>query len=116
MPNIIEIIKKAAIEAVEASKPCSLLYGTVTSICPLKINIEQRLTLEKEHLMLTVNVRDYDVGITVDDATELASSHKHDIKGKKQITIHNGLKVGEVVVLLRIQGGQKYIVLDRVIE
>ena len=33
---------------------------------------------------------------------------------KEQMTIHNALEKGEEVVLLRMQGGQKYIVLDRI--
>lgn len=38
----------------------------------------------------------------------------HDIEGTKQMTIHNHLEKGEEVILLRMQGGQKYIVLDRI--
>lgn len=102
MSNIIEIIKKVALDAIEESNPCTVLYGTVTGINPLKINIEQRLTLDKDHLLLTDNVKDYDVDVT-------------NIKGKQKVTIHNDLKIGEKVLLLRIQGGQKYLVLDRVI-
>ena len=44
------------------------------------------------------------------------TKHKHDIKGRKRITVHNGLTLGERVILLRKQGGQDYIVLDRVDE
>ena len=42
------------------------------------------------------------------------TTHKHDIKGRKKITLHYGLKVGESVMLIRLQGGQRYVVLDRV--
>lgn len=45
-------------------------------------------------------------------ATKL--THTHDIEGTKQMTIHNHLEKGEEVILLRMQGGQKYIVLDRI--
>ena len=34
--------------------------------------------------------------------------------GKIQVTVHNGLVVGDEVILLRQQGGQKYIVVDRI--
>ena len=30
------------------------------------------------------------------------------------ITIHNGLVVGDKVILIRQQGGQKFVVLDRI--
>lgn len=44
------------------------------------------------------------------------TKHKHDIKGRKKIIIHNGLTLGEKVLLLRTQGGQDYVVIDRVDE
>lgn len=44
------------------------------------------------------------------------TTHHHDIKGRKKIIIHNGLTLGERVILLRKSGGQDYIVLDRVDE
>lgn len=128
MPNLIEIIKQAAIEAVTASNPCAIVFGTVTSIDPLKINVEQRLTLDASHLILTSLVKDIEVDVTIDYSTEehthnhtipngLTSNetHKHAIKGKTTMKVHLGLKVGESVMLLRVQGGQKYIVLDRVV-
>ena len=42
------------------------------------------------------------------------AKHHHDIKGRKKIIVHNGLTVGEWVLLLRKQGGNDYIVLDRI--
>lgn len=124
MPNMIQIIKKAAIEAVEASNPTKLLYGTVKSISPLTINIDQKFTIPEEFLVLTKNVKDYEVELSLDDwftenksggsGESAFSSHNHEVKGKKKVTIHNALKVGDKVILLREQGGQKYIVLDKV--
>ena len=42
-----------------------------------------------------------------------AVSHSHDIRGWKKLTLRWGLTVGERVILLRCDGGQKYVVLDR---
>ena len=42
MPNMVELIKKAALDAVKESKPTSIVFGTVISIEPLKINVEQK--------------------------------------------------------------------------
>ena len=39
--------------------------------------------------------------------------HKHEYKGKKKILIHYGLKEGEKLALIRIQGGQMYYIIDR---
>ena len=124
MPNMIEIIKQAAVEAVKASNPCAIMFGKVISISPLKINVEQRLTLDESHLVLTSLVRDFSVDMTVDHTTEYTSggsgessfeSHNHAITGKKTFQVHLGLKINEYVMLLQMQGGQKYIVVDRVV-
>lgn len=168
MANLVESIKKAAIEAVNASDPATFYFGTVTSANPLSINVEQKMDLTSEFLILTNAVKDHDVEVTVDFSTEITSldashshsansnvdgtcdvqisntvtpsttkvvskataklnlsvdvdvetqnidlSHKHNVRGKKKITVHNALKKGEKVVMIKLQGGQKFIVLDR---
>ncbi|MCI8484710.1 MAG: DUF2577 domain-containing protein [Lachnospiraceae bacterium] len=45
--------------------------------------------------------------------TEGGEAHTHGLTGTKEITIHNGLAVGDEVILVRQQGGQKYLVWDR---
>ena len=118
-------IKKASTEAVEAGKPADYCFGKVTSVSPLQISVEQKMTLGAAQLVLTRNVTDYTTTITVDWLTENKSggsgdsaftSHNHSVLGTKQITIHNGLKVDDKVVLLKQKGGQKYLVLDRVVN
>lgn len=121
--GLVKLIKKAALDAIEASKPVNVFYGKVTSISPLKINVEQKLILGKAQLVLTRNVTDFDTYVSVDWNTgytnggtddEAFSSHRHSVSGKKKITIHNALAVNDEVILVRQQGGQKYIVLDRI--
>jgi len=121
--NMIETIKRAALDAVRASNPCAIMFGNVVSTSPLMINIEQKLTLDESFLILTNNVKDYDVEMVVDHETEYTSggsgdssfsSHNHAYKGTKTFRIKQGLKVDEKVILLRVQGGQKFIVLDRI--
>lgn len=51
---------------------------------------------------------------SVDTAGEkLDFNHTHKYAGPKSFTLHLGLQVGENVVMLRVQGGQQYFVLDR---
>ena len=119
MANLVQLVKQAALEAVEASKPLKIVYGTVISSKPLKIKIDQKITLTEEFLTLTRNVTDYETEFTVD-----AISVYHTTKSipsdtwadKQKIKVHNALNAGEKVILLREQGGQNYIVLDRVGE
>lgn len=98
--DFLNLIKKASVDAVNASKPTNVVYGTVTSSSPLKINVEQKLNLTDVQLVLTRNVTDYVINITIDGI-------------KKQITIHNSLVVGDEVVMVQNQGGQEYIIVDR---
>lgn len=94
-------VKRAAVEAVRAEKPFALVRGHVTSIAPLKIQIDQKFELVSTQLLLTNAVRDYSVEL-VNEAGET-----------KKYTVKLGLKQGERVLLLRTNGGQKFIVLDR---
>lgn len=116
--SMIQIIKQAAIEAVEQSSPMTIAYGTVTKATPLGINVEQRMDISGEMILLTSNVIDQEVEIEVNDKTEEGGTgpHIHEYKGTKKHIHKKGLKVGEKVLLLRIQGGQKYIVLDRLVS
>ena len=43
------------------------------------------------------------------------NTHKHQISGEKSITVHNGLSKGDKVLLIRAQGGQKYVVWEKII-
>ena len=97
--DLLQIIKQAAKDAVEASKPADFSFGKVTNESPLKILVEQKLLLGAAQLVLTRNVTDYETKI--DD---------------KKVTVNNALKVGDKVVLLRQKGGQKYLVIDRVVN
>ena len=130
MPDLDEFmktIKRAALDAVKASKPAEICFGKVTSASPLKILVEQKLPLGEGQLILTRNVTNFKTYITggniknyyytgsdTDGGTApVVPSHVHAI-GKVQITVHNGLVVGDEVILIRQQGGQKYIVVDRI--
>jgi Protein of unknown function (DUF2577) len=115
LPNLVELIQKIAMRVIDESQPAAVVFGTVVSASPLRIQIEQKLTLETAHLVLTNNVKDHEVHMTVDHQTENAEGHQHGYKGKKKFIIHNNLLAGEKVVLLRMQGGQKFIVLDRAV-
>lgn len=133
-------IKRAALEAVEASKPVNVCFGQVVSVSPLQINVEQKMVLGKTQLILTRNVTDFKTMVTVQwetekekdththkvegidsegDSIELTSreqstKHTHEVTGQKEITFHNALEVGDEVILIRQQEGQKYIVIDRI--
>lgn len=123
--TLLQTIKQAAQEAATAAKPFCFSFGKVISVNPLAIRVEQKITLSEPFFILTRAVLDHYVDISVNHVTENRgggggyaefASHNHDYKGKKKIMVHNGLKVGEKVILLQQAGGQQYIVLDRVFD
>lgn len=123
MNDFIKLVKKTAMDAVNASKPANMVFGKVISVSPLKIKIDQKLILTSAQIVLSRNVTDYKLFVTLDHSTESKSggsgdssfsSHTHEIKGKKELTVHNALKVGEEVIIMQVSGGQKYIVIDRI--
>ena len=112
--TLLKMIKKTAMDAVNASKPSDVVFGKVISDSPLKIQIDQKLILTSAMLVLTRNVKDFKVKMTVDHRTETASNHSHQYKGKKEFLVHNALIKGDEVLMIRQSGGQKYIVIDRI--
>ena len=129
MNEIIRVIKQAAVDAVEAQKPCIVLFGTVTKETPLEILVEQKMTLSEAQLILSRNVTDFQTEISFDDPNIKQQYTTWDIgestedpprkiafkeKIKHKITEYKALKTGEKVILLRCAGGQRFVVLDRV--
>ena len=100
--TLIKLIKRTAVDAVLAKKPMSMCYGEVVSVKPLKIQVDLKMILTKAQLILTGAVQNHTVELSKDS------------NSKEKYTVHNDLKVGEKVYLLRCDGGQKFIVLDRV--
>lgn len=129
MSELAQLIKKAAKDQMDSSKPMDIIIGEVVSASPLKIKLDSKITLTESFLILTKAVVDYSVNMTVNHTTEThthshtyqddsttrttqPNTHNHAYMGTKSFTIHNKLKVGDYVILLRAQGGQKFIVLD----
>jgi len=130
---LLECIKKAAVDAVKNEKPVEVTVGRVVSTAPLRIQVSQKLILEGDQLILTDAVQDFTVDMTVEHQTEDETAHTHAVQdtytgggttsptnhrhaytGRKRFTVHLGLAMGERVVLQRLQGGQRYIVLNRI--
>lgn len=163
MPNIVELIQEIVKNTNNASALTNVMFGTVTNTAPLKILVEQKLELSEEFLILTKNVKDYNVDVTVNWFTENTTlnanhahttnvnsnisvsseispndnnqkitnavdkdisvsveeksidlTHKHKVSGRKIMTVHNALSKGDKVILIQQEGGQKFVVLDKV--
>lgn len=123
--GLIEIMQKAAKGVQDTQVQADVVFGTVISESPLEIKLDNNITLSSEHnqIKLVRNVTEHEIEVTplewyTEDASGGAgeaayAAHKHLITGKKKIRIHNQLKSGEKVVLIKMAGGQTYLVIDR---
>ena len=80
--ELVKTIKKAALDAVKADKPVEVCFGNVISTSPLKILVEQKLTLGAEQLVLTKTVAE------------------------------RGIAVGTSLLLIRFDTGQRFAAID----
>lgn len=83
---MLDVIKQAALDVIEASNPVAIQFGTVSSISPLEISVDQRLILSEAFLIVPESI------------------------------VSVGLAQGDSVLLLRVQGGQQFVVLDKVVS
>lgn len=90
--NLTEVLRELTKQTLDSANLVNVCFGKVTSTNPLRINVEQRFTLTKEFIVLTKNM-------TINNEV-----------------MDNKLKINDKVVLLRVQGGQKYVVLDKVVR
>lgn len=97
----IENIKKIVIRSVENGDPCDVVLGTVAVASPISVRLDQKTTLTGPQLLLTRNVTDHTEQMSIPGI------------GTVSVTVKNGLKTGEQVLLMQKKGGQQYVVLDR---
>lgn len=83
MADPIATIKQIALEAVRASKPMDIVYGTVKEVSPLCIAVDQKREFKGEFLKLT------------------------------QTAASRTWRVGDKAILLQKPGAQEFLVLDK---
>lgn len=81
--NLTQVIKQIARDEREASKPADIVPGTVEKTSPLTVRVSPKLALTGETLMTTYTAA------------------------------HSDLAPGDRVVLIRAQGGQRFLVVDK---
>lgn len=83
MPDLFNAMKQIAKDVFDTLQPADWCYGKVISLDPFQVQIDQKLPLKKEFLAVRAGVS--------------ASS----------------FKVGDVLILFRNEGGQKYLIFDK---
>lgn len=108
--DILQIVKDVS----SASAPTDCIQGTVMSVSPLQIMIEQTQDYYPESVyLIPEELTDYEVDIELSGDFSLPQvSGNGTFKGKMKV--YNGLRVGDTVLLLKCMGGQKIYILGRV--
>lgn len=120
--RIVEAMKGIVVNTISDLDVSDILVGEVTGVDPLAITVDQKITIPESNILLTKNTCEHTIEMSVDHITEDASGgsgdaayapHHHVYVGRKKFLVHNGLVLGDKVILLRESGGQRYIALDR---
>lgn len=105
--SIVDMIKTMAKDTAQSQNPVNVVPGTVKSVDPIEIEVHQKLKLTKDFILLTERVTRHEINL----------EHNHGgTNALTRIVIREGLKIGDGVVMLRVQGGQQYVVLDKVVN
>ena len=96
-------------DAMDASKPVQFVFGTVNQLKPMIVTVDTNLKLRESDGVLKVayNLTRRDEVVTYVNV--------YGQKESQTITVASPLNVGDRVILGRIQGGQTYIALDKVV-
>ena len=125
-----DIVHQMVQQSVQASQPTDLRIGTVTHDNPLEITINTAMApLRAPVLLLTAAVVEKKIPTighshTVGESTtRSALGDISCVENGKALPVESGyivlnraLAVGDRVLLLRVQGGQRFIVLSRIFE
>lgn len=135
--GLIDIMKRAAKETYENEQPTDLRFGTVVSDSPLKVQVTNLFTIPESMLIVPQHLTDHEIEVSLKsdygwitqdtqnggklNPTEIYNAHEHElvhkhdiIQSKKKVFIHNALKTGDKVALIRKYGGQSFYILDRI--
>jgi hypothetical protein len=122
MADLLSTIKQASMAAMTASNPAAVMFGKITKIEPLEVNVDQRFILPTALLIVPESLIHYEIVMQhthqYTDSTDSGSTTRttQPALPDEPIVIRRGLEIGDSVLLLRVQGGQKYVILDRVVS
>ena len=111
--GLVDIMKRAAMDAVDNNQMCDLRFGTVVSTNPLKVQITNQFTIPKSLLIVPEHLTKRTINVEIKLDPDKTPSDTSGI-GERLLIVDNSLKVGDKVALLRKTGGQSYFILDRI--
>ena len=104
------VIQQIVQNTVQTMKMADKATGTVESVSPLRIKVDTSTqSIPAAALVLTDTVKERIVPVENCQGCTGAD------RCTGTVTIREGLKVGEKVLMVRVQGGNQYIVLSRIV-
>ena len=94
-------LRTCARQAVEAGKPCDVILGTIASVSPMRVQIDQKTSLTGAQLIVPQYLTDHTEKMSIPGL------------GSVSVLIENALKTGDQVILLQKRGAQQYLIVDR---
>lgn len=111
---MIEEIKVIIKNMIENMKLTDYVYGEVVSTNPLSIKIDQKLTIPAEVIILTSSVKEKKINLSHTHQYSSGTTET-ELPILNEVIITEGLKIGDKVTMLRVDRGQKFIVLSKVV-
>lgn len=98
--DLVRLIKVISEEARKNEMPCNVVVGKVINDNPLQVQINQRLILSKNQLVVPELLTNHDIVLKI---------------GSTQTTYKmiNALKLNDELIMIADEGGQTYYVIDR---
>jgi hypothetical protein len=121
MEKLLNSIKQAGAGAVQAGNPVNVMFGEVVTEDPLKVRVDQRFVLTSEFLLVPESLQHFELELqhthAYTDASGNGTANKTTEPALEDpVVIRRGLEAGDKLLLLRMQGGQQYVILDRLVE
>lgn len=104
--NLIQVIKQAAKDAIDAENPADLRFGTVTSVAPLQITVTPSFILPEPLLVVPEHLKNHMV--------DIGKMGPNGSMRPYQVMVYSGLAINDRVAMLRAKGGQHYFILGRI--
>ncbi len=82
-------------------KPCDVILGTIASVSPMRVQIDQKTSLTGAQLIVPRYLTDHTEKMSIPGL------------GSVSVLIENALKAGDQVILLQKRGAQQYLIVDR---
>lgn len=113
--ELIDVMHMIGQQGQKAAQLTDMVFGTVTKVSPLEISVNNTTApLRSQVLLLTSNVIEYKIPYTERTRDIVCYENGIPLPADSQwITLNRPLAVGDKVIMLKVEKGQKYIVLSR---